>query len=253
MPDEHIGPPVISDPERPQDLIAEIQRSLQHLAAGGWGGFECAPQTMERLDSWNRPPSRPKEELEQISADLGDCRRCKLWRQRRHIVFGQGDPRAALVFVGEGPGEEEDRQGVPFVGAAGQLLTRIIEAMGLQREAVYICNVIKCRPPGNRNPEPDEIAACLPFLRRQIEAIDPRYICTLGAVAAQALLETQEPLGRLRGRFQDYRGIRLMPTYHPAYLLRYPEKKRAVWQDVQQLMAALVPAPERGLSVSNDD
>ena len=253
MPDDHTGPPVISDPERPQDLIGEIQRSLRHLAASGWGGFECAPQTMERLDAWSRPPSRPKEKLEQISADLGDCRRCKLCHQRRHIVFGQGDPRADLVFVGEGPGEDEDRQGVPFVGAAGQLLTRIIEAMGLKREAVYICNVIKCRPPGNRNPEPDEIGACLPFLRRQIEAIGPRYICTLGAVAAQVLLETEDPLGRLRGRFQDYRGIRLMPTYHPAYLLRYPEKKRAVWQDVQQLMAALAPVPDHGLPVSNND
>jgi DNA polymerase len=232
----------------PASLIDDIRRSLEHLAAAGWRGFDCAPETLARLAAWDRPLECPPgpATLEHIAADLGDCRRCKLWRGRRRIVFGAGPSRAALVLVGEGPGQEEDRQGLPFVGAAGELLTRIIAAMGLKREAVYICNVIKCRPPDNRNPEPDEIAACLPFLRRQIAAIRPRCICTLGAVAAQALLGTQAPLGQLRGRFQQYDGIALMPTYHPAYLLRYPEKKRAVWQDIQQVMAALEGAVHPG-------
>ena len=226
------------NPQNAHRLIAEIQRSLQQLAATGWRGFDCAPQTLERLADWSRPPVR-RETLDRIRTDLGDCRRCKLWRHRRRIVFGQGNPGARLVFVGEGPGEDEDRQGVPFVGAAGQLLTRIIEAMGLTREAVYICNVIKCRPPGNRNPEPDEINACLPFLHRQLAAIGPAYICSLGAVATRTLLSTEAPIGKLRGRFHPFRGTPLMPTYHPAYLLRNPESKRAVWQDVQQLMGPL--------------
>ncbi len=245
------------------DLVTEIQRSLQWLAHAGWKGFHCDPQTLARLESWSRPafpPSSPgpvaanqerragepqkalqagPETLEQIQADLGDCRRCKLCAQRRHIVFGQGDPRARLVFVGEGPGQDEDRQGEPFVGAAGQLLTKIVQAMGLSRQQIYICNIIKCRPPGNRTPEPDEITACLPFLRRQLETIAPACICALGAVAARTLLETDLPIGKLRGRFHDYRGIPVMPTFHPAYLLRNPEQKRSVWQDVQQIMALL--------------
>jgi len=181
--------------------------------------------------------------LTRIRSDLGDCRRCKLCAQRRHIVFGQGDPKARIVFVGEGPGQDEDLAGEPFVGAAGQLLTRIIQAMGLSRQQVYICNIIKCRPPGNRTPEPDEIAACIPFVRRQLAAIAPAYICALGAVAARALLKTDLPIGKLRGRFHDYRGTPVMPTFHPAYLLRNPEQKRAVWQDVQQIMARLGLAP----------
>ena len=246
MPDTPIQNPnstllPMPDPEDPRHLIAELRRSLGHLSAAGWRGFDCAPSTLQRLNAWDRmsPNAAATENLQQIALDLGDCRRCKLWRHRRRIVFGVGDPKAELVFIGEGPGEDEDRQGVPFVGAAGQLLTRIIQAMGLSRETVYIGNVIKCRPPGNRNPEPDEVSACLPFLHRQIATIQPRYICTLGAVAAQTLLDTQAPIGRLRGRFHAYRGIPLMPTYHPAYLLRNPEHKRDVWEDVQQLMAAL--------------
>ena len=151
-------------------------------------------------------------------------------------MFGVGNPDAQLVFVGEGPGRDEDRQGEPFVGAAGELLTRIIQAIKLTREQVYIANIVKCRPPENRNPEPGEIETCLPFLERQLKAINPRFIVALGKVAAQTLLGSEAPISRLRGRFHDYGGIRLLPTYHPAYLLRNPGAKRAVWEDMQMLM-----------------
>jgi DNA polymerase len=154
-------------------------------------------------------------------------------------VLGEGDLRARLVFVGEGPGYEEDRQGRPFVGAAGQLLTKIIQAMNLRREDVYICNIIKCRPPGNRNPKPAEIKACKPFLVRQLRVIGPEIICALGTFAAQTLLKSDTPISRLRGNFFDFMGIRILPTYHPAYLLRNPDKKRDVWEDMKKLMRAL--------------
>lgn len=176
------------------------------------------------------------ETLEEIRIDLGNCRRCKLAKSRTNIVFGSGDPKARLVFVGEGPGFEEDKQGEPFVGAAGRLLTKIIQSINLTREKVYICNIIKCRPPGNRNPSPDEIKACFPFLKRQIAAIKPDFICALGTFAAQALLNTEEPISKLKGRFHDYKGIKVLPTYHPAYLLRNPDKKRDVWEDMKMLM-----------------
>ncbi|MBA4396069.1 MAG: uracil-DNA glycosylase [Syntrophus sp. (in: bacteria)] len=158
---------------------------------------------------------------------------------RTNIVFGEGNAHAGLVFVGEAPGADEDSQGRPFVGKAGQLLTRIIVAMGLQRQDVYICNILKCRPPENRNPRPEEIAACEPFLIRQLQAIGPKIICALGTFSAHTLLKTDVPIGALRGRFERYQGIPLMPTYHPAYLLRNPGAKRHVWEDVQQIMKAL--------------
>jgi uracil-DNA glycosylase len=179
------------------------------------------------------------ESLESIRADLGDCRRCKLCSGRTNIVFGSGTSEARLVFVGEGPGADEDAQGLPFVGAAGQLLTKIIEAIQLTRDQVYICNIVKCRPPSNRTPEEDEIAACSPFLFRQIESIRPRVICCLGAVAAQTVLGTKTAVGKLRGRFHDYRGMHVMPTWHPAYLLRNPNAKRDVWDDVKKIRALL--------------
>ncbi len=179
------------------------------------------------------------ETLEQVRDDLGDCRRCKLWPARNSIVFGSGNPRAQLVFVGEGPGADEDMQGLPFVGKAGQLLTKIIESINLNREEVYICNVVKCRPPNNRFPEKDEIAACSPFLLRQLEVIKPKVICCLGAAAAQTLLNTKAPIGALRGRFRDYRGTQLMVTYHPAYLLRNPSAKREVWEDMKKIRETL--------------
>ncbi len=177
--------------------------------------------------------STAEESLEAIRADLNDCRRCKLCPTRQNIVFGSGNPHAELMFVGEAPGADEDEQGLPFVGRAGHLLTRIIEAMGMSREEVYICNILKCRPPENRNPELDEIGACEPFLFRQIAAVKPKVICALGLFGSQTLLRTKEPIGRLRGRLLDYRGIKLMATFHPAYLLRNPNEKRKVWEDVQ--------------------
>jgi uracil-DNA glycosylase len=228
------------DRQRFVDVIDEIAYSLRRMAEAGIRRIECSDAQLDAIRSWGHPGPRPAstsvETLEDIRADLGDCMRCKLCKSRTQIVFGQGDPQAKLLFIGEGPGQEEDLAGEPFVGAAGQLLTRIIEAIQLKREAVYIANVVKCRPPSNRVPEPDEIAACRPFLQRQIAAIRPQFICTLGACAAQTLLDTTEPISKLRGQFYDYGGCRVMPTFHPAYLLRNPEKKRDVWEDMKRLM-----------------
>ncbi len=183
------------------------------------------------------PAGTPAEALAALKALIGpDCTRCKLHTLgRRNVVFGVGSPTAALMFVGEGPGEDEDRQGEPFVGRAGQLLTKIIEAIGLKREQVYIANVIKCRPPGNRNPEPDEVETCEPFLFEQIAAIRPKVVVALGKFAAQSLLRTNEPITRLRGRVFDFRGASLIPTFHPAYLLRNPPAKREVWEDMKKV------------------
>ena len=178
--------------------------------------------------------------LTELRSALGDCDRCKLAPHRTHLVFGVGKPDAELAFVGEAPGRDEDLRGEPFVGRAGQLLTEIIvKGMKLRREDVYIANIIKCRPPDNRNPEPDEIASCEPFLIRQLEIIRPKVIVALGTFAAQVLLKTRTPITRLRGVWADYHGIRLMPTFHPAYLLRNPTEKRVVWQDIQEVMRAL--------------
>jgi uracil-DNA glycosylase family 4 len=182
------------------------------------------------------------ETLADIRAEMGDCRRCKLWRTRTKLVFGEGSPRAELMFVGEAPGADEDLTGRPFVGRAGQLLTKMIEAIGLKREEVYIANVLKSRPPNNRNPEKDEIEACLPFLYRQIAAIRPRLIVTLGNPATQELLETKTGISKMRGEFQDYprlSGIKVLPTFHPAYLLRSPDKKREAWEDLKKVRAFL--------------
>ena len=187
--------------------------------------------------------------LPELRSVIGDCQRCKLAGHRTQIVYGVGNPEADLVFVGEAPGRDEDQRGEPFVGRAGQLLTEIIvKGMKLKREDVYIANIIKCRPPQNRNPEADEIAACEPFLIRQLALIEPKAIVALGTFAAQALLKTRTPITRLRGTWADYQGIPLMPTFHPAYLLRNPGDKRLVWQDIQQVMARLglpVAAPAR--------
>lgn len=177
--------------------------------------------------------------LADIRADIGDCTRCKLCKGRTNIVFGVGDPRAKLMFIGEGPGRDEDLQGEPFVGAAGQLLNKMIEAMGLARSDVYIANVVKCRPPNNRDPEPDEVAACEPFLKAQIKAVKPQVIVALGRHAAQTLLRDSTPISRMRGSWREYESTPLMPTYHPAYLLRNPAEKRPVWQDLQTVMGRL--------------
>ena len=185
--------------------------------------------------------------LERISGDLGECTRCKLHRHRNKIVFGAGNPRAELVFVGEGPGHDEDLQGLPFVGRAGQLLTQMIEAMGLSRGEVYIANVVKCRPPENRTPEKDEVSTCMPFLLRQIGAIEPKVVVCLGSVAAQTLLNTNKSISRFRGEWFDFHGARLLATYHPAYLLRNPHAKPEVWTDLKKVMAHLgLKPPVRG-------
>jgi DNA polymerase len=227
----------------PRDALQKIAQELRdYLEAQSSLGVDALPpppevhQVAAAVPAPGLPLGRPAfTTLEEVRAHLGECTRCKLHQGRNTIVFGVGNPKADLVFVGEGPGAEEDAQGIPFVGRAGQLLTRIIEAIQLRREDVYICNIIKCRPPGNRNPEADEIAACEPFLKAQLAAIRPKLICCLGTFAAQTLLRTREPISRLRGRFHTYEGIPLLPTFHPAYLLRNPHEKRTVWEDMKLL------------------
>jgi len=175
--------------------------------------------------------------LKTACQEMADCQLCPLGKTRKNLVFGDGNPEARIVFVGEAPGADEDEQGLPFVGRAGQLLTDIIvKGMKMQRKDVYICNILKCRPPGNRNPQPDEISKCEPFLKNQLRIISPEIICALGTFAAKTLLKTDIPISALRGRFHSYEGIKLMPTYHPAYLLRNPSAKKQVWEDVQMIM-----------------
>ena len=184
----------------------------------------------------------PAGQLDALAQEVLSCERCSLSGQRKNVVFGDGNPSARIVFVGEAPGADEDEQGLPFVGRAGQLLTDIIvKGMKLARKDVYICNILKCRPPGNRNPLPEEIGKCEPFLKKQLQLIRPGVICALGKFAAQTLLKTETPITALRGRFYDYEGIKLMPTYHPAYLLRNPHGKKQVWEDVQMIMKEIDP------------
>jgi DNA polymerase len=206
--------------------------SAQDPAAAGTG-TEIASRKA------SSPSARDRPTLRHVHERLGDCRRCKLCRGRNSIVFGAGNPQARLMFVGEGPGLDEDLQGEPFVGAAGKQLDRMIAAMGLKRSQVYIANVVKCRPPRNRDPEPDEVAACEPFLRQQIRAVCPEVIVALGRVAAQVLLRDTAAISRLRGQWRRYDGVPLMPTFHPAYLLRSPEGKKPAWLDLQAVMAKL--------------
>lgn len=198
-----------------------------------------APKALGLFDEPEAPASTPAakriESLEEIRADLGDCRRCKLSNGRKHIVFGQGNPHAELVFIGEGPGADEDEQGLPFVGRAGQLLNKMLQLVQIKREDVYICNVVKCRPPGNRTPESDEIAACSPFLFRQIDAIRPRLICCLGAPAARTVLGIKEGITKIHGRFFDYRNAKAMATVHPAYVLRNPREEVILRDDFAKI------------------
>lgn len=200
------------------------------------------PTTDHRPPTTNVSPTGKsnKELLEELRSNIGDCQRCKLGKTRTKLVFGVGNPDARIVFVGEGPGRDEDIQGEPFVGRAGQLLTDIItKGMKMKREDVYICNVVKCRPPENRNPEPDEVDACEGFLIKQLEVIRPEIVVALGTFAAKILLKTDLPISKLRGRFHDYKGIQVMPTFHPSYLLRNPEKKKETWEDIKMVMARL--------------
>jgi DNA polymerase len=223
------------------DLLLEIRNTLLMLKGMGVEQLGCSEDALQKFALLGKPQpaANSDKSLADIRADIGECTRCELSRKRTKLVFGEGNPQAVLMFVGEGPGQDEDRTGRPFVGRSGQLLTKIIEAMQLQREDVYIGNVVKCRPPGNRTPLPEEIETCRPFLERQIQVIRPQFLCTLGAVATHALLRTTEPISRMRGKFYDYRGIRLLPTFHPSYLLKNPEKKRETWEDMKRLMAAM--------------
>ena len=222
--------------------LSELRDQLQFFKEIGVDSLEINKVASERdtmeVQSQTSAPSAVQS-LDAIRADIGDCQRCKLARGRTHIVFGSGNPNAELVFVGEAPGYEEDQQGLPFVGRAGQLLTKIIESIDLKREDVYICNVLKCRPPDNRNPEPDEVGSCNPFLRRQLAVIGPKIVCCLGTFAAQTVLQNVSSISKMRGKFFDVDGIRVIATFHPAYLLRSPEKKREVWEDMKQIRAEL--------------
>lgn len=191
------------------------------------------------------PDREQAETLRDVEAEAMACTKCPLHDTRTKVVFGVGNPDADLMFVGEAPGHDEDVQGEPFVGRAGQLLTKIIEAMGMKRSDVYIANILKCRPPNNRAPVPSEMAACIHFLRRQIRLIRPKILCALGSIAVQGLLKSPERIGALRGKFQEYEGIRLMPTFHPAYLLRNPEEKRKVWEDMKLVRDTLKEMPEK--------
>ncbi len=226
------------------DDLALLTRQLKaqlarHAAAGTWaapGGASARPEA-DQAPVVELPSSR--RTLAHIRADVGDCQRCKLCSTRKTIVFGVGAEDAPLMFVGEAPGEQEDKRGEPFVGPAGELLDRMIEAMGWTRQTVFINNIIMCRPPGNRNPQPDEIAQCKPFLDARIATIAPRIIVALGRPAANTLLEKDAPISSLRGRFHDRRGVKVMPTFHPAYLLREPDRKRDAWADLKLVIAEL--------------
>lgn len=238
------------------EIVTSVRAHLEYLKALGITHIEAgrdkstqpasspaAKRTEPRVESAEPiplPVSPISPELAAIRDEIGDCRRCKLSNGRTHIVFGEGNSNAVLVFIGEGPGYDEDLQGRPFVGAAGQILTNIIEkGMKLRRDDVYICNIVKCRPPNNRNPEPDEIAACGPFLLKQLEVIKPKFIVALGNVAVKTLLKTTDGITKLRGKWQTFQGIPLMPTFHPAYLLRNPKDKALVWKDIQLVMAEM--------------
>jgi uracil-DNA glycosylase family 4 len=238
--------------------IPPITAAALRATSAFMGAQPAAPRQATPLlaaqPSMNKPPFAPpikssnffeslarvdNDTLLKIREDIGDCTRCKLHKKRNHIVFADGNPKADLVFVGEGPGADEDATGIPFVGRAGKLLTQMIEAMGLQRKDVYICNVVKCRPPENRQPEPDEVTTCSPYLVRQLEVINPKVIVCLGATAAQTLLETTTGISKFRGEWLNFRGKKLLATYHPAYLLRNPPAKSEVWKDLQKVMAEL--------------
>jgi uracil-DNA glycosylase len=258
----------MADPT-PQERLRATLRGFRSLVEdardGAVDGFPRAASVVERprslaIDQRERFHSSVPAaadamtpSLRAIREEIGDCRRCKLCSGRTQIVFGVGNPSAQVMFIGEGPGEDEDRQGEPFVGRAGKLLTDIITGgMGLRRGDVYIANVVKCRPPGNRNPEPDEIAACQPFLFAQIDAVDPKVIVALGKFAAQTLLQTTAPISKLRGRWVEFRGRKLMPTFHPSYLLRTPGDKKLVWEDIKLVMKELgLPLPKTGAGATS--
>ncbi len=224
-----------------KELVVNVKKIL---AANMSDGIEFPPLAIDEVGSSENTEHEQENALENLQRSIDGCKRCKLSRERKHIVFGEGAPGARLIFIGEGPGREEDLEGRPFVGEAGKLLTRIIEnGMGIRREEVYICNIVKCRPPGNRDPEKNEIECCIPFLKKQIEIIKPEVICTLGRIAARELLERDFKITMERGRWQTYLNIPVMPTYHPAYIIRNRGRekllKKEVWEDIQKIMSLL--------------
>ena len=219
--------------ENINELISDLKTYLEYLKGMG---IVSLPTSEMKADE---PGQSTMITLEDVRKELGDCKRCKLHRGRKTIVFGEGNEKATLMLIGEGPGYDEDVQGRPFVGRAGQLLTKILQSINLPREEVYIANIIKCRPPQNRNPEPDEIESCSPFLMKQIHVIQPKIICALGTFSAQTLLKTDVKISALRGKFFDLEGIKVIPTYHPAFLLRNPERKREVWEDMKKIVELL--------------
>jgi DNA polymerase len=234
-------------PEEPaeelRELAANLTEWLRYQRRLGWRGTAGEPAAAPKSEA-GEVSGRDTPTLEEIRREMGRCRRCKLYSGAKNLVFGEGSPRARLMFIGEAPGAEEDLQGRPFVGAAGQLLNRMLSRLGLEREEVYITNVVKSRPPDNRDPEPDEIAACMPFLKMQIAAIRPKVIVTLGKISTQALLGTKEPISRMRGRWQRYDHIRVMPTFHPSYLLRFERERIKTWEDMQRVMEYLAEHEE---------
>jgi DNA polymerase len=215
------------------EVIKDLQTYLEYLKGIGITSLPISVMPSENIIRLKTPT------LSLVRKELGDCRRCQLHRTRKTIVFGEGNEKSTLMFIGEGPGYDEDVQGRPFVGKAGQLLTKILQSIHLPREEVYITNIIKCRPPQNRNPEPDEIQSCHPFLLKQIRVIRPKIICTLGTFSTQTLLKTEAKITALRGKFYDLEGIKVIPTYHPAFLLRNPERKREVWGDMKKIAELL--------------
>ena len=217
-------------------LVSSLKSRLELL---GESGMTYLPKSEENIEKMPYSTSDNNDCLEALKIKLSNCEKCKLYQTRTNVVFGTGNRHAKLIFVGEAPGRDEDLSGEPFVGRAGQLLTKMIEAMGLKREDVYICNVVKCRPPKNRDPEIDEIAACEPFLKQQLSLIKPQIIVGLGRYACQTLLQTKVAMSKIRGEWHEYEGIDFMPTFHPAYLLRNPPAKKEVWQDLQQVMAKI--------------
>lgn len=243
-------------PSTPQEVVDLVKKQLEHLRILGVEGFHAGAAPAPTIKIQQKPAAstpgaftslfgdltpaaatlaRSTETFEQIHCEIGDCTRCPLHRERTHVVHTEGNRKARLMFVGEAPGADEDTQARPFVGRAGQLLTRIIEAIGLKREEVLIGNVNRCRPPGNRAPTAEEALMCKPFLLREIAVVQPEVIVVLGNTAMKNLLDTREGITKLRGRFQDYKGIKVMPTFHPAYLLRDPSKKRETWEDLKKV------------------
>ena len=238
-------PTIQEEPILPKTARPPVLSKLVSPSPLATSRVDVLPPKPSLFESLNKVAN---DTLLKIREDIGDCTRCKLHHGRNKIVFGDGNPKAELVFVGEGPGRDEDAQGLPFVGRAGKLLTQMIEAMGLQRKNVYICNVVKCRPPENRTPERDEVGTCSPFLLRQLDVIAPKVIVCLGSVAAQTLLETNRGISHFRGEWLEFRGTKLLATYHPAYLLRNPNAKGEVWKDLQKVMAVLGLEVKKGKS-----